>query len=107
MLIRPLSTASQIISLISLVRMSCLSVPPVLSFVATRFLIHRHSSVNSVDEFNAADDVPLCSAFVEYLHSQTRQHRIRDPSHARSGIFAGPEANTAQDAGLVVDDRNV
>ena len=79
MLIRPLSTASQIISLISLVRVSCLSVPAVLCFVATRFLIHRHSSVNSVDEFNAADDVPLCSALVEYLHSETHQRECVMP----------------------------
>jgi hypothetical protein len=107
MLLRPLSTVSQIIALIILVRMSCLSVTGVLSFVATRFLIHRHASVNSVDEFNAADDVPLYSSPVEYPRPKTRHRRISDRCHASSAVFARPEANTAQDTGLVVDDRNV
>ena len=56
-----LSTASQLIALISCVRIGCFTVLTVVCVVATRFLIHRGASVKRVDDVSAADDVPLMS----------------------------------------------
>jgi hypothetical protein len=67
MFVRPLTTAREIVALVNLVRIGRLTGGDILCIVAMRFVIHRYASINSVDEINAADDVPSSSLQVDCL----------------------------------------
>lgn len=84
MLVGLLSTASQLIALLSRVRIGCFTVLTVVCVVATRFLIHRGASVKGVDDVNAADDVPLMSLIRECRAAVARWADSRDRDHAFS-----------------------
>lgn len=76
-----LPTASQLIALTRLIPIRCFVGPTLGCVVATRFLIHRYASVNSVDQENAADDVPPLSPTRDWSRQFSMSVRLRDRRH--------------------------